>query len=62
MLKAIKTLRNDFVLNENFLESRDILSAHVWDILIKNEERGFPEVWTEGVTVLIEKMGQERPE
>jgi hypothetical protein len=61
---AVKTLKrnkspgNDFLLNEYFIESIDILGCHICDIFNCILDSGFfPESWTEGVIIPLHKKG-----
>ena len=64
ILEAVKTLKrgkscgNDFLLNDYFIESIDILSGHLCDIFNAILNSGFfPEEWTEGVIIPLHKKG-----
>ena len=57
-LKRDKSAGSDFLLNEYFIESIDILSSHICDIFNAILDSGFfPEKWTEGVIVPLHKKG-----
>ncbi|KAL4221122.1 hypothetical protein ACF0H5_019381 [Mactra antiquata] len=62
--KVVKTLKRykscgiDLLINEYFIESMDILSAHLCDIFNAILNSGyFPDTWTEGVIVPLHKRG-----
>ena len=55
-LKRNKSVAGDNLLNENFIESFDILGSHLVDIFNAILDSGhFPELWTKGVLVPIFK-------
>ena len=57
-LKRGKSCGNDCLLNEYFIESSDILAAHICDIFNHILNSGyFPKSWTEGVIVPLHKKG-----
>ena len=57
-LKREKSIGSDYLLNEYFIESIDILSLHICDIFNAILESGFfPDKWTEGVIVPLHKKG-----
>jgi hypothetical protein len=59
-LKRGKACGNDFLLNEYFIESIDILSSHLCDIFNCILDSGhFPDSWTEGVIIPLHKKGDQ---
>ena len=57
-LKSGKASGSDFLLNEYFMESIDILGSHLCDIFKAILTSGyFPDKWTEGVIIPIHKKG-----
>lgn len=60
-LKAGKAAGSDFLINEYFIESIDILGSHLCDIFNAILSTGyFPDKWTEGVIIPIYKKGDKR--
>ena len=64
ILDGIKTLKkckapgNDTILNEYFIESSDILCAHLCDLFNHILDSGcYPKTWTEGIIIPIHKKG-----